>query len=256
MSKISAYPENTAPAPEIFTPIEPVVHDQKYKTPIGNLSVIPFRNKMNKQWNEFDGGINNQLSPFTPTAIGAGTFVPLVQEANHPGIWRISSAAAANTGYVVSLGGITSVSISGGETAEFIMRFPTTTGLVAVLGFNDSDAIGNATDGAYCQSVGTVFSGVCRNNGGTTQTSTTFTVVANTWYRCKTEINSNATRVDFFLYDASGNLLWTDFLTTGIPTGVGRETGFAAKAYKTSAGAADLVDLDWMAYYNTKALVR
>lgn len=256
MAKISSYPENTAPAPEMFTPIEPVTHDQKYKTAIGNLSVIPFRNKMNKQWNEFDGGVNNQLSPFTPTAIGAGTFVPLAQVANHPGIWRISSGAGANTGHAVTLGGILAVLIGGGEIGEFIFRVPAPTNVVERLGFIDSVSAVAPVDGVSIVMAGTTLDGRTVSNSVQSITASNVTIAANTWYRGKIEVNNAATLVTFSLYDANSALLWTDTLSANIPIAAGRETGFGALAYKTTVTAADILDLDWMAYYNTKALVR
>lgn len=260
MPKISSYPENTAPAPEIFTPIEPVVHDQKYKTAIGNLSVIPFRNKMNKQWSDFHGAqfgaLSDSLAPFFPTAIGAGTFAALVQEANHPGIWRIASGAAANTGHAVTLGGLTSVLIGGGEVAEFIFRVPAPTSIIERLGFIDSVSIVAPVDGVSLVLVGTTLDGRTISNSVGSVTASSFTIVANTWYRGKVELNSAATLATFYLYDASGTLLWTDTLAANIPTAAGRETGFGALAYKTTVTAANILDLDWMAYYNTKALVR
>lgn len=211
---------------------------------------------MQTQWSEFYGSAVAQLAPFTTTAIGTGTAASVLGVANHPGIWRIASGAGANTGHIISSGGITSVLIGGGEIAEFIVSFPTTTALIAILGFDDTAAIGAATDGAYIQVTATSLDGRTRNNGVTSQTATSFTITANTWYRAKVVVNSTATQVDFYLYDSTGALLWTDLLTTNIPTAAGRETCFSAKAYKTTITAANMMDLDWMSYSNTKVLVR
>jgi hypothetical protein len=78
-------------------------------------------------------------------------------------------------------------------------------------------------------------------------TGTTYTFSASSWYRLKIQLNSNATSVTFVIYDDAGNVLWTDSLTTNIPTSSGRETGAGMIGTSSGTTAVDLYHLDLMA---------
>lgn len=254
MPKISKYPQKTQPDGHSYIVVDANVSDDKYKAQFGILNLFANRLKMQKQETEFWAPTAAFFAPFTATAIGAGTFAQIASEADHPGIWRI--AGASNTGYNIGLAGATSVALAGGEIAEFVVRFPSIASVVARLGFHDTLTITAPTDRVEITLTGGAIQGTTASNGTASVTGTTYVPSVNTWYRLKIVVNSDATRVDFYVYDMSGTQLWTDFLTTNIPTGAGRETGFTAQAFKTTAGSANVLDLDWMAYYKYTALTR
>lgn len=257
MPKISNEPPNFNPDPEMWTLIqESPLQDGIYKTKIGNLSIFPYRNKVRRQWSDLLGVSVGNLFPFTATAIGAGTLTQLVDEANHPGIARFASAAGANTGHTLTLGGLTSVLVGGGEMNEFIFRFPTNSGVVVRLGFFDSLTSAAVTDGVQLVLSSGTIKGACTNNTTQSLTVTDYAIANNTWYRGKIEINDLATLVTFIVYDSNGTVLWTDTLATNIPTATGRECTFGVSAYKTTITGANLLDLDFLSYYGTKELVR
>lgn len=256
MPRINSYTEQVTPDPnsKIFT-LEDV---QNYAVPLylGGYAVNPYR--VIPQANEFLGGTAAaQLSPFTTGAISAGTIAQIASEANHPGIWRIASVAGANSGNSVGIFGTSVYLLGGGEIAEFVLRWPTTTALTARAGWYDENTLtANPTDGAWINLAVTTLTGKTANNGSVSTTASSFTITANTWYFLKIVVNQTATQVDFYLYSAAAVELWHDSLTTNIPTAAGRETDFRTSAIKTTATGANLEDIDWIAQYTINPLTR
>jgi hypothetical protein len=101
-----------------------------------------------------------------------------------------------------------------------------------------------------------VILGKCRSNSVESSTASTFTLTTGTWYRAKIVANSDASRVDFYLYSEAGALLWTDNLTTNIPTGAGREVGHMAGAFNTGTTATPLLWVDYMYLLIARTLTR
>jgi hypothetical protein len=62
------------------------------------------------------------------------------------------------------------------------------------------------------------------------------------------QLNSNATSVAYRIYSATGALLWTDSLTTNIPTGAGRFTQVVAIATESAGATQSILALDMMAF--------
>lgn len=225
---------------------------------------IPIRNIPSEIFmNRFTGGIykddlwnaNQFHYPWRFLVIG-GTGVLSAQTtiANHPGIVRIG-ANGANTGYTL-YSAENNILIEGGEVTELIVNFVTSTNLACVFGFSDQFAnFPNAlVDGVYINVAGTTLSGRCRNNSTETITGTTYTISTGTWYRISIIVSADASRVDFYVYDAAGTQLWTNFVITNIPTQ--RVTGHGLVAIKTTAGAANLLDVDFMSLIFGKQLTR
>ena len=190
------------------------------------------------------------------TAIGAGTQAVIASEASHPGIVRITQNGA-NTGFAWTQASAptTSFLLGGGEVFECIFRLQNTTNCVYRLGFQDSVTTAAPTDAVYIHIAGTTADGRTYNNTATSTTGTNYTVSAGTWYRAKVVVNSTSL-VTFSILSMAGASLWSNTLTTNIPSAAGRETGMAALGYKTTAGTVDLIDLDWANEYNLTTLTR
>ena len=92
------------------------------------------------------------------------------------------------------------------------------------------------------------------SNGSVTNTGTTYTVTASTWYRIEILVTSSSLAT-FSLYSEQNALLWSSTVATNIPTATGRETGITVLAYRANNVATYLLDVDWVAFYNA-ALVR
>jgi hypothetical protein len=125
----------------------------------------------------------------------------------------------------------------------------------------DQSTINPPTDGVYClmtNVAGTdgVIVGRCITNGVASQTASSYTLVSNTWYRLKIQVNAAATIVTFTLYSEAGATLWTDTVNSNIPTSAGRETGHGFVAHNTGTSAVLLADIDYINVSIGRALVR
>lgn len=198
------------------------------------------------------GGYN----PFYGAAIASGTMaVPSagLVTSHHPGVVKARSSTTTNSGYLVS-SNVGMFRLGGGEAFEAIFNITTLTTSTFRFGFHDSITFADAVDGVYLEILATgVATGKTSNNSARSSTGTTYTVSVGTWYRLLITVTS-ASRVDFYLYDDAGTQLWTDNLTTNIPSA--RETGAAVIATNSAVAATDLVHWDWMAVYFTTARTR
>jgi hypothetical protein len=198
--------------------------------------------------------------PFDFAAIGSGTIAKIAGEPNHPGILRISSSTTANSGGYV-LTDVTAFRISGGEVFEIIFQ-PRVSGNANTtirMGFLDTTSSADAIDGVYFELPANSLNIVAKtaNNGTRTTSSPIATLTVNTWYRCRIEINDNATQANFYVYDDNGTLLGSTSITTNIPTAAGRETGAGFVATNSGTTATLLAYFDFMAVgYNGRELTR
>jgi len=198
--------------------------------------------------------------PFDYVAINSGTQAKVASDQHHPGILRLTSSTTANSGGRIQTD-TTAFRIGGGEVFEIIFQHLVASGTNTTLrfGYLDTTSSSDATDGVYFEIPANSLNivGKTANNSARSTTSTSYTLTINTWYRAKLVVNSNATRVDFYLYDDAGNLLWTDYLTTNIPTASGRETGAGVVATNSGTTATNLINIDWMAiWFKDRTLIR
>lgn len=251
--KISQYPKTNSPSATDVTVI--AFGGANYKVYLRDLKAISSYDVPLNACLDFMGSTNvNQLAPFDQ-GVFAGATALIASEANHPGIYRITSGAGANTGGAVFVS--LNAFFVGGEFSEFVFRLPNTASAAALLGFFDNATTAIApVDGAWINITGTTLTGKTSNNS-VVSTSGSYTISANTWYHAKVIVNSNATQVDYYLYDSSGVLLWSASLTSNIPTTSARVFEAAAcKAYWTAAAATNVLDLDFIGYGQGKVLVR
>jgi hypothetical protein len=198
--------------------------------------------------------------PFDFAVISSGTQAKIASEVNHPGILRISSSTTANSGGYC-LTDVTAFLIGGGEIFEVIFqpRVTSNTNTTIRMGFLDTTTSTDATDGAYFELPANSLDivGKTASNGTRTTSATIATLTVNTWYRCRLEVNSNATQVNFYVYNDSGTLLGSQSITTNIPTTTGKETGAGIIATNSGTTATLLAYFDWMAVlFDTRSLTR
>jgi hypothetical protein len=198
--------------------------------------------------------------PFDFAVISSGTQAKIASEANHPGILRISSSTTANSGGYIETDA-TAFLLGGGECFEVIFQ-PRVSGNANTtirMGFLDTTSSTDATDGAYFElPAGSLdIVGKTANNGTRTTSSAIATLTVNTWYRARLEVNSNATQVNFYVFNDSGTQLGSQSITTNIPTAVGRETGAGVIATNSGTTATLLAYFDWMAVlFDARSLTR
>ena len=202
----------------------------------------------------------NLIHHWNATALASGTVNTYrAAVANHPGILMIRSHATnANSGGVLYTAvNATAFLLAGYEVTELVFKTEYTSNLLMRFGFQDSGTTSAPTDGAYIDVSGTTLQGICVAATSATATGSTYTISASTWYRAKIVVNSNATRVDFYLYSAAGAELWTNNVTATIPTAAGQETGHGVVAYNTNPGSQrEILDVDYLGYYYNVALTR
>jgi hypothetical protein len=204
---------------------------------------------------------SNMIDPFSGIAIASGTInAPNAGRvtASHPGQVRLRSSTTTNSGYTVALN-TAQILLGGGEVFECIWMPEVFTATTTRMGFLDTSSSADAADGAYIEidSAG-VATGKTATANTRSSTGTTYTLTVATWYRSRVTVNAGATSITFEIFNDSGTLLWTDTLTTNIPTATGRETGAAINTTNSGVVATDLIHLDYqcVAFGNGRALTR
>jgi hypothetical protein len=215
---------------------------------------------------EFDDLLYDEsyFNPWRRTVLLSGLIAPIAGEANHPGILRISARAAVGgtSGYSVYMGqGLNQILLAGSENAHFVLRPLTLAGSFLRLGFIDTAASVDATDGCYFEmaqvgGVDGVIVGKCAAAGVRSTTASNFTLITNTWYHFLIEVNAAANLVTFTLFSAAGATLWTDTVNANIPTAVGQETSHGVHGWSTTGSSTTIVDIDYISLEIRRALVR
>jgi hypothetical protein len=205
---------------------------------------------------DFTGVGASSVGPFVGAAISSGTQTVGTATASNPGVVRMRSSTTANSGYRYYLDPA-SILIGGGEIFDTIFLVETTTNTTIRMGFFDTATSADATDGCYFEiPASTSLSGKCARSSSRTSTGSSSTVSTGAWYRGLIVVNSAATRVDFYLYDMLGTQLWTDYISTNIPTASGRQTGAGAIATNSFTTQTYLLDMDYIAVGFTRSLTR
>lgn len=219
-------------------PQTPIVHDYKFHKDL--YEATDFLNLASV----------GSSPPWFGTSVSSGTALAIDGSAMHPGIMQYFSSVSANSGYrhIVSANCIL---LAGGESSDIYFRPQTLAGTTIRAGFFEGTAAAAPVDGAYVlmdPATGRLEGRTITNSVGSS-TATNYLLVTNTWYQARIVVNSDATRVDFYLYSEAGALLWTDSLTTNIPTVAGRETGHGIRATNSGTTAVALVDVDKITLY-------
>lgn len=197
----------------------------------------------------------SDISPFTDTAVNSGTSAvgdDALYTKDHVGILKILSSGSANSGRLITAGG-SQIMIGGGETFECVFSIDTFTNHTCRMGLHDATTPSDAVDGVYFEFSGSgVIIGKTSNNSSRSSTATITTLSADTWYRAKLQVNSDATSVSFQIFDSSGTQLGsTVSLTTNIPTANSRRVGPTFISTESVGATADLAHIDLISFYLT-----
>lgn len=194
-----------------------------------------------------------QNPPWTGYDVNNGTRTDVVGLAKHPGIITIRSAAQVNSGYRYTTGqsgGVFPILIAGEEMAEIVFKTksPVSQRLM-YYGYHNSNTPGVILNGVclYINTLGRLYGRTISQGVGDTVTGTYYQLNANIWYRARLEVNEDATRVDFWLYDEAGLQLWTSNLVANIPIAGGKEVAHTLMTWYEPATAVDIYDIDFMA---------
>ncbi|MDD5699999.1 MAG: hypothetical protein PHH00_02285 [Candidatus Nanoarchaeia archaeon] len=223
--------------------------------------------KTNQVWIDEFCTINaNQQDDFWGMAVSSGTITSQTADQWHPCVLALQDSTTANGGYLVGLHTAASQAlllINGSEVGTFIFQPKTaTTRWIVKMGFLENAAVTEPLDGCFFEMIdnGNI-SGSCRSNNAETATATVLTPVSvTTWYKGVISINPTASQVTFTIYNSTmGNTaqLWTDTISSNIPTATGRETSFGVIATQNSTAAGQpLIWMDYMELNINRTLVR
>lgn len=199
------------------------------------------------------------IDPFLGLAVSSGTSnqpTAGIVTGNHPGCIRLLSSTSANSGYFIGTN-VSEILLAGGEKYDVVFQLASLANNTTRLGFLDTATSSDPVDGAYIEIDGSgVATGKTSSNSTRSSTGTTYTISATTWYRASIVTNIDATLVTFTIYSDAGAILWTDTLSTNIPTASGRECGAAFIVTNSGTSAIDLAHIDFMSIIIRRSLVR
>ena len=193
------------------------------------------------------------------TLISSGTQAKIAAEPDHPGVIRISSSTTANSGGRFDTEPTTH-RFNGGDSFECVFQ-PRVAGNTATtirFGFRDNTTSSDAVDGVYFEvpSGSLNIVGKTSNNSTRSTTTTIATLVVNTWYRCRVELNSALTLATFTVWNDAGTQLGQQTLSTNIPTAAAREFGHGFIATNSGVVAVLLCYVDYLLQWYQSDLTR
>lgn len=199
--------------------------------------------------NDFFNSSTSQPLPWTASASASGTMptATLAISTDRAGVCTITSSTSANSGYSVVTG--TSIELHGGEAANMVFA-PLNNGSSTSFryGFGDwSSSTVAAANGVYLECTNLVIDGRTANSSTRSTTGTSYTMTAGTWYHGEIVANAALTSITFTVYDMSGTSLWSDTLSTNIPTNALLFHGIRCSNTGTTALA--LLHLDMFDFY-------
>ena len=178
-------------------------------------------------------------------------------DTNHPGVDRLGSGTAANSGFArttiasQSQHGYQELLIGGGESFELVFRLDIADANTQdYMGYIDSDDGTAPANGLYFSMSGTTLK--ANATAASTTTSSTITTSMNTtdWYRVRLVVNSSASSVTYSLWDdTTGGAATTATISTNLPTASGDGTSCGVEASYAAASATNLIDLDYMSMW-------
>jgi hypothetical protein len=197
--------------------------------------------------NTTTGGFSSQVNGTGADNDGAA----VGSVAEHPGIMQHQTGTDA-TGSASMQSVNNAIILLGNDwywRFEAMVRLPTlsdgTNTYYYWAGFTDRTIATGTVDGCFLRYnhgiVSGQWQGICRSNSAESSTSGV-TVVANTWYRLNIIINPAGTEARFFV---NGTQIGST-ITTNIPTGAGRGTGFGSVLSKTAGTTERTADLDYV----------
>lgn len=209
-------------------------------------------------WDDFDRW-QTPLAYLYGSAINSGTALTHGASPSHPGVVALacsSSSGSSGYGYYTQ-----SHNTWFGGNEEFLCIFAIAydhSGVWARIGYqNNSGTWQYPSNGAFLNVLGRYAYGMTAKWPNRTSTSTGYTLSLNTYYSVKIITNSDATRVDFYLYSSGGVELWSDYSTTDIPNvnGYQHELGFFGGCTYTPGSSTAMVAVDYF-YAKRTGLVR
>jgi hypothetical protein len=202
-----------------------------------------------KRYNMLDSSTDRGVFSTVSGTDAANSVTAVTNLADHPGVveHQTGTTTTGRASYTSNAGTLL-IDNNYYWRFEALVRIPTlsdgTNTFMYRAGFVDSNS-NEGSDGCYFRYTHSQASGqwqgVCRSNGTESTTSGT-TVVANTWYRLTVIVNPAGNVAKFFV---DGTQIGSN-ITTNIPTGAGRDTGYGSALNKSAGTTSRGVDIDYM----------
>lgn len=164
--------------------------------------------------------------PYAITLVNTGAVnSSILTNGVNPGINRFRSSATPNSGvYLIPIGtviGTGTYYYQPNTQVDYIFRTPATivgTGIIVRFGMTQtSSSTADFEYGTYIEINENSLYGKTADNSVRSQTSTTYTLSTDTWYHGRVKYVSSSL-IEYSLYNMNGVLLWSDTLTTNIPS--------------------------------------
>lgn len=199
---------------------------------------------------DFESSGTSPLGTSTSGTGSSASVEAIIEDANQIGIRQIETGTTTTgRAAVMSAPGLLRLG-QGVAVFEGSFKVPTLSDsgqrFVVRLGFLDSDQA-DATDGAYIEydEAASANWQVCCANNATRAKNGTGTAVNTNWHTWKVVANAAGTSVSFFM---DGTEVSGSPITTNIPTGSGRETGFGFHIIKSAGTTERTFVSDWIAW--------
>ena len=209
--------------------------------------------ELNPVWfNDFPGVTSAaQYTPFYYNNFGTSPTLQApsanIVAPNHPGVLQWRAGTSGTSGIRVGTDAHVLL-IGGNEIYTSSVYFQSFVDEGYNIGFNDTVGSGDSTNGVYIYMTSSgVFAGKTSQASTRSTTGTNYTCSLSTWYRFVVLLASGASRATFYIYSDAGTLLWSDYLTTNLPTAVGQQTGAGNVAWSSRTdGSTGYFDTDFI----------
>ena len=214
-----------------------------------------------------EGGVTGTgYDGFTRTIISAGASGldnNTVDIANHPCVLAIRDSATIGGGILIGTHYTATTAvprINGSEQGTFIFRPQNSTSVNTIrMGFLDTITSTQPVDGCFFESMDFILIGRCRANN--VESNVTIRRIAKEdFYKVNVRFSPTASFVNFTIWNSTNGvttMLNQTGLSTNLPTGIGRETGFGVIATQSTTSAAQvLVFMDYMELFINRTVIR
>lgn len=187
---------------------------------------------------------NTNSEDFAIVVVNSGIFFAGTPTINNAGVHRFVSSTTANSGVSIR-GHSLLVRLKGNEVFTYIFNPLTFTNTTSRFGIHDSTSSALPTNGVYFEYANNGDLKIVTEDNNVITSNTLSTLTANTWYKVKFTVNSNATSVLAELFNASGVLISSVTQTTNIPNTT-RALNICAITTNSGTTATALIDVDFI----------
>ena len=203
---------------------------------------------------DFIGTVAAAYTPFTFAGYNGGnTSTTSYLNGTNPGVVRMSSTTTPNSGGVLSSNSLSTGNITPvvGQQMDFVFRTPNTiigAGSTIRAGYMmAANTVTDATQGFYMEIVDNQLYGKTSATSSRSQTATAYSLTnGGIWFHMRVLYKATSL-IEYSLYNMAGTLLWSDTLTTNIPTSL-IGCNILAFSSATNTSNTEMVNMDFVSF--------